>query len=41
MYTDGCELLVLTALLTSVSLPKNKFFDRLNSTILLGWCCFA
>ena len=30
MYTDGCELLVLTALLTSVSLPKNKFFDRLR-----------
>ena len=31
MYADGCELLVLTALLPSVSLPINKFFDRLNA----------
>ncbi len=29
-YADECELLVLTALVTSVSLPKNLFFDRLT-----------
>ena len=25
LYTDGCELLVLTALVTSASLPKTSF----------------
>ena len=33
MYADECGLLVLAAPLTSASLSKNKFFDRLNSTI--------
>ena len=31
LYADECELLVLTALLTSGSLSKNKFFDRLRT----------
>ena len=30
LYADECELLVLTALVTSDSLSKNKFFDRLD-----------
>ena len=31
IYADECELLVFVPLLTSVSLSKNKFFDRLRS----------
>ena len=34
MYADAFGLLVLTASLTSVSLSKNKFFDRLKRTRL-------
>ncbi len=30
-YADECELLALAAPLTSASLSKNKFFDRLRS----------
>ena len=30
LYADGSELFVLMALVTSVSLSKNKFFDRLK-----------
>ena len=30
LYADEWELLVLTASLTSASLSKNKFFDRLT-----------
>ena len=33
-YADACELLALTAFVTSASLSKNKFFDRLKSTAL-------
>ena len=33
MYADGSELLVLTALVTSDSLPKNRFFDRLKGVV--------
>ena len=33
LYTDGVELLVLTALVTSGSGVKNKFFDRLNERV--------
>ena len=35
IYADECELLVLTALLTSARLSKNKSFDSLNRV-----CCF-
>ena len=31
MYADGFGLFVLSASLTSASLSKNKFFDRLNT----------
>jgi len=31
LYADECGLLVLTAPLTSASLSKNKFFDRLKA----------
>ena len=31
IYADECELLVFVPLLTSVSLSKNKFFDRLQN----------
>ncbi len=30
LYADACELLVLTAPLTSASLSKNEFSDRLT-----------
>ena len=33
MYADAFGLLGLTASLTSVSLSKNKFFDRLRQTL--------
>ena len=32
LYADGSELFVLTALVTSASLSKNLFFDRLTKT---------
>ena len=32
LYADGSELFVLVALVTSFSLSKNKFFDRLKAT---------
>ena len=33
MYADAFGLLVLPALLTSASLPKNRFFDRLKGVV--------
>ena len=33
MYADAFGLLVLTALVTSASLPKNRFFDRLKTEL--------
>ena len=36
IYADECELLVLTALVTSARLSKNKFFDSLMPSHL-GW----
>ena len=33
IYADECELLVLGSPLTSVSLSKNEFFDRLKGPL--------
>ena len=32
MYADAFDLFVFGASLTSASLPRNKFFDRLSGT---------
>ena len=37
LYADESGLLVLVALLTSASLSKNKFFDRLQKAHPSGW----
>ena len=35
MYTDGVELLVLTAFVTSASLPKTSFLTPLTTNLRL------